>query len=168
MVQLYVQDSAMTWPGCRRPDSPALLQLTCHTVLDAPQQGDRNFGSWTCQVIVSWPYRPGFFGNPIPTDVPRTNVERLAFMRRLAAPWTEPFRSIVYDITNDTEAKAVVLEDWVPQQGVQENGRITMIGDAAHPMTMCTSDMPLSRHAPLSSPSAYDEQKGSLMLYSPW
>lgn len=87
---------------------------------------------------MSWPYRPGFLGNSSPTDIPPTNTERLAFMKRLAAPWTEPFNSIVQDIPNGAEVIAVKVEDWVPEQGdVQGNGRVTMIGDAAHPMTMC-------------------------------
>ena len=90
---------------------------------------------------MSWPFRPGFLDNPTPIDVPPTNAERLAFIKLLAAPWTEPFRSIVHDIPDDAEAKAIKLEDWMPKQRMQGNGRVTMIGDAAHLMTMCTFDV---------------------------
>ena len=86
---------------------------------------------------MSWPYRQGFLDNPNPTDIPTTNAERLAFLKLLAASWAEPFRSIVQDISDDAEAKAIRLEDWVPKQGLQESGQVTMMGDAAHPMTMC-------------------------------
>lgn len=89
---------------------------------------------------MSWPYRPGFLDNPIPIDIPPTNAERLAFLKLLAASWTEPFHSIVQDIPDEAEARAIRVEDWVPKQGVQGNGRVTMMGDAAHLMTMCMLD----------------------------
>ncbi len=62
-------------------------------------------------------------------------------MKRLAGPWTEPFKSVVQNIPADAEVKVIRLEDWVPEHVSQGRGRITMIGDAAHPMTMCTSDV---------------------------
>ncbi|MCJ1251677.1 hypothetical protein MMC30_008912 [Trapelia coarctata] len=104
--------------------------------LGAAQGSDGKAESCACQVIMSWPYRAGFLDNHTPTDIPPANAERLALMKLLAASWAEPFRSIVQDIPNDAEAKAIKVEDWVPEQGVQGNGRITMMGDAAHLMTM--------------------------------
>lgn len=60
-------------------------------------------------------------------------------MKFMSKGWVEPFRSIVQDIPEDTEAKVISLEDWVPNQGLWDNagGRITLVGDAAHAMTMC-------------------------------
>jgi hypothetical protein len=60
-------------------------------------------------------------------------------MKELASGWTQPFKGIVQDIPEETEAKAISLEDWLPSAASLDNagGRITLIGDAAHAMTMC-------------------------------
>lgn len=63
-------------------------------------------------------------------------------MKDLSAVWAEPFRKIVQDIPEETEAKSVRLEDWIPKKNLWDNlgGRITLVGDAAHAMTMCKSN----------------------------
>lgn len=95
--------------------------------------------NYVCQIITSWPYRAGFLGKSDPVEVPEGNTGRLNWMKFMSKGWVEPFRSIVQDIPEDTEAKVISLEDWVPSQGLWDNagGRITLVGDAAHAMTMC-------------------------------
>jgi hypothetical protein len=95
-----------------------------------------------CQVMTSWSYKPGSLGISEPSDVPVGNTERLAWMKMISSGWVEPFRGIVHDIPEDTEAKVISLEDWPPRKGQWDNheGRVTMIGDAAHAMTMCKSE----------------------------
>lgn len=92
-----------------------------------------------CQILISWPFQDGFLGKPEASDTPESNVERVQFMKQVADGWVEPFRSIVHDIPDLEDVKAIKLEDWVPEIGIWENrtGRITLLGDAAHPMTMC-------------------------------
>ncbi|KAL7944856.1 FAD/NAD(P)-binding domain-containing protein [Trichoderma barbatum] len=92
----------------------------------------------TCQIMLSWPHREGFLGRPEPTDMPTTNEERLAWIRSLASDWAEPFRGIVHDIPEETELREIVLEDWPPQEKGWDNhnGTVTLVGDAAHGMTM--------------------------------
>ncbi|PTB49761.1 hypothetical protein M431DRAFT_125405 [Trichoderma harzianum CBS 226.95] len=92
----------------------------------------------TCQIMLSWPYRAGFLGRAEPTDMPTTNQERLAWLRSLAKDWAEPFRGIANDIPDDTELREIVLEDWPPQPNGWDNhnGTVTLVGDAAHGMTM--------------------------------
>ncbi|KAL5350011.1 hypothetical protein ACLOAV_005047 [Pseudogymnoascus australis] len=90
-----------------------------------------------CQILVSWPYRKGFLGREEPVDTPAPE-ERVAWMKRVTEGWVEPFRGIVADIPEGTEVKSLALEDWVPAEGGFDSrgGRVTLIGDAAHAMTM--------------------------------
>ncbi|RKU46335.1 hypothetical protein DL546_008510 [Coniochaeta pulveracea] len=107
------------------------------SVIDLPRpDADKQVAE--CQMTMSWPYEQGFDGISEPADVPATNEERLAWMRRLADPWAEPMRTMVHDIPVDTEVREILLENWVPELGKWDNhgGRITLVGDAAHAMTI--------------------------------
>lgn len=107
---------------------------------DTPQNNDRSDrDTYSCQVIVSWPYRPGFLGREEAIEIPADNDQRLNLMRTIAAGWSSPFREAVLDISHGTFVQAIRLEDWPPAVGVWTNldGRATLIGDAAHAMTMC-------------------------------
>jgi 2-polyprenyl-6-methoxyphenol hydroxylase and related FAD-dependent oxidoreductases len=99
----------------------------------------------TCQIMMSWPYQPGFLGHETPTEMPESNADRLAWIRKLAADWAEPFRQLVYDLPPETELREIVLEDWPPRLDAWEHrkGTVTLVGDAAHGMTMCKSELPL-------------------------
>ena len=78
-------------------------------------------------------------GRDEPLEVPQDGEDRLALMKRLANDWTEPFRECVWGIPAGTVVQAVRLEDFVPEHGMWDNmdGRVTLIGDAVHTMTMC-------------------------------
>lgn len=91
-----------------------------------------------CQVIVSWPYRKGFLGENDPIAIPQTEQEKLSLMRKIADTWTGPFRDAVHSIQEDTSLLAINLEDYLPSRGFWDNlgGRATLLGDAAHAMTM--------------------------------
>lgn len=97
--------------------------------------------SVTCQVLTSWPYKSGFLDRSEPSEVPTGDVERLAWMKKISSTWIEPFREIVQGIPDDRNlhVQAISLEDWPPQKGAWDNhgGTVTLIGDAAHAMTMC-------------------------------
>ena len=90
--------------------------------------------------MIGWPYRKGFMGRDEPLEVLHDGEERLALMKRLARDWAEPFRECVWSIPEGTVVQAVRLEDFVPEHGMWDNmdGRVTLIGDAVHTMTMCT------------------------------
>ncbi|KAL3421350.1 FAD binding domain-containing protein [Phlyctema vagabunda] len=92
----------------------------------------------TCQVITSWPYRPGFLGKDEPSNPPEGTAAQLAWMKKMSAGWIEPFKEIVQDMPGSAEVKVISLEDWPPVKGAWDNhgGRVTLIGDAAHAMTM--------------------------------
>lgn len=95
-----------------------------------------------CQVMTSWPYRPGFLGREKPVEMPQTDKEKLAMMSSLAESFVDPFRSIVQQIPPDSEVKEIALADWMPRStintelGKQCAGRVALVGDAAHAMVM--------------------------------
>lgn len=91
-----------------------------------------------CQILVSWPFRKGFLGREEPVETPEVGG-RVAWMKEVTKGWVEPFRGIVADIPEGTEVKSLALEDWLPAaEGLESRGgRVTLIGDAAHAMTMC-------------------------------
>jgi len=97
-------------------------------------------GSYRCQVNVSWQYRKGFLGREHPIEVPKSHADRLALVQEIASHWTSPFQDIVRSIPTDTPMQEIKLEDWrlASDSGAWENlrGRATLIGDAAHAMTM--------------------------------
>ena len=110
--------------------------------LDTPSNNARgeNSDTYELQIILSWPYRKGWMGREEPLDVPAMGKEKVALMKRMAEGWAEPFREMVMNMPEDTDPKAIVLEDFLPKERMWDNmeGRITLVGDAAHAMTMCT------------------------------
>ena len=120
------------------PKTDAFLYFS---FLDTPFNNARKDDpdTYECQILISWPYREGLMGIDQPLDVPPTNRERIKLMKSLAESWTDPFRACVMNIPEESIAKAIALEDFVPKKDMWDNleGRLTMIGDAAHAMTMC-------------------------------
>ncbi|KFX98096.1 hypothetical protein O988_04534 [Pseudogymnoascus sp. VKM F-3808] len=92
----------------------------------------------TCQVLTSWPHKAGFLGKSEPSEVPETDAERVAWIKSITSGWIEPFGGIVQGIPEGAEPKVINLEDWPPRKGSWDNrgGKVTLIGDAAHAMTM--------------------------------
>jgi 2-polyprenyl-6-methoxyphenol hydroxylase-like FAD-dependent oxidoreductase len=93
---------------------------------------------YRCQINVSWQYRKGFLGRDHPTEVPSSPKDRLALVQDIASHWASPFQDAVRHIPTDTSLQEIKLEDWVPSDGAWDNlnGRATLVGDAAHAMTM--------------------------------
>jgi 2-polyprenyl-6-methoxyphenol hydroxylase-like FAD-dependent oxidoreductase len=105
---------------------------------NAPYIAETGEQAYRCQVMISWPYREGFFGRAEPTNIPNTDIGQRSWMKALAANWAEPFRSIVQGITMQAEIEPVSVIDWVPQRNSEEvfDGRVALLGDAAHTMVM--------------------------------
>jgi 2-polyprenyl-6-methoxyphenol hydroxylase-like FAD-dependent oxidoreductase len=58
-------------------------------------------------------------------------------MKELTANWVEPFRSLVHNLPDDSEARSIRIQDWIFTPGERPHPRVVMMGDSAHTMTMC-------------------------------
>lgn len=103
--------------------------------LETPSDG-REDDSYKCQVITSWPYRENWLERVDPTECPNTKTGQMFLMKNLSESWAEPFRSLVQDMPKDTEIRPIELADWLPRPSAGFEGRVTLVGDAAHTMVM--------------------------------
>ncbi|KAI5362513.1 putative FAD-binding domain, FAD/NAD(P)-binding domain superfamily [Septoria linicola] len=103
-----------------------------------PENDAHGESMYHCQVMVSWPYRAGFFGLADPSGIPNTTASQLSWMQAVSSMWAEPFRSVVQNIPTGSQVKAVELSDWVPQRNTDEvfDGRVVLLGDAMHAMVV--------------------------------
>ncbi|KAL8793224.1 MAG: hypothetical protein Q9195_004160 [Heterodermia aff. obscurata] len=88
-------------------------------------------GQREAQFSLSYPYRPGFWGQDHAMEVP---AERVALMKAFAEGWVEPFRELVMSLAEDSAVKELVVEDFLPEKGIGE--RVALVGDAGHAMTI--------------------------------
>ena len=133
-----------------------------------PNSGEGEDDKYYCQIMTSWPYRSGFKGDRTPIEVPETKAEQLAWMKSLAKDWKEPFRSIVLHIPPESEVMPIHLADWLPRRTTAFDGRVVLLGDAAHAMVMYRGEganhaivdvADLLKHvSPLVSEGASDER----------
>ncbi|ESZ92454.1 hypothetical protein SBOR_7171 [Sclerotinia borealis F-4128] len=87
--------------------------------------------SYTGLVVISW-----LIKDEIKDTMPRTDRERVLYVKRRAEGYAEPLRSIVQDIPEDITTTPLRLSDWPCQEWDNWGGRVTLVGDAAHAMTM--------------------------------
>lgn len=71
-------------------------------------------------------------------DKPSSYAERLAIIRQKAQTLAEPAQSAFTWIPDDTRVNKADISFWVSQPWDNREGRITLVGDAAHPMPPCT------------------------------
>jgi 2-polyprenyl-6-methoxyphenol hydroxylase-like FAD-dependent oxidoreductase len=107
----------------------------------APDQGDtkpkkEEERPYKVQLGLSWPVRS-------PNDeVAHTDAERLANMKRRSDNFVPFLRDVFQNIPEGTPVVEVKLADWTPQSWDNRDGTVTLVGDAAHAMTMCMSSPP--------------------------
>lgn len=110
-------------------------------IQDTPANNDRTErDTYRCQINMSWPYRQGFLGENYPIEIPGSQEEQLSLMRKIADTWTSPFKNAIYSIPEGHSLQPIKIEDYVPSYSGWEpnelSGKVTVIGDAAHAMTM--------------------------------
>ncbi|KAI0856999.1 FAD/NAD(P)-binding domain-containing protein [Xylaria cubensis] len=87
---------------------------------------------YEAQINLSW-----LFKGP-EDEVPPTDSERLARMKEMArrgSGFHEVLRRVVDSVPDGTPVREIKLADW-PTLKWEGNGLVTLLGDAAHPMTM--------------------------------
>ncbi|KAH3014457.1 hypothetical protein LV164_005205 [Aspergillus fumigatus] len=123
--------------ACFRAMDPYILQgahpesnvFLFFSFLDTPNNFDDSTDAYLCQIIVSWSDSKNI---PLPSD----NAGRIALMKELTANWVEPFRSLVHNLPDDSEARSIRIQDWIFTPGERPHPRVVMMGDSAHTMTM--------------------------------
>ncbi len=93
-------------------------------VQDVPDPDDP--ANWRFQVVTSW------LGEP---DDSLDDAGRLAQVKEKGSVLCEPYRSAVLWMPDDTKITYDGIAYWVPVPWDNHDGRVTLAGDAAHPMT---------------------------------
>lgn len=93
-------------------------------VQDVPDPEDP--ANWKFQVVTSW------LGKQ---DESLDNAGRLAQVKEKGSTMCEPFRSAVMWMPDDTKITYDKMAYWVSTPWDNHDGRVTLAGDAAHPMT---------------------------------
>lgn len=90
----------------------------------------RDTSSCVVQFNISWPKSLD------QEEVFPDNVARLAALKRRAQGFAPCLRDAIESIPEGTPVSEIVLADWKTPHW-NRSGRVTLIGDAAHPMLMC-------------------------------
>lgn len=84
--------------------------------------------TWVFHLAMAW------LGDP---DHSLSYQERLAIIKERAQDMGEPARSAFTWIPEDTLVHKADISYWITQPWDNRGGRITLVGDAAHPMPPC-------------------------------
>ncbi|MCJ1311570.1 hypothetical protein MMC25_005243 [Agyrium rufum] len=115
----HVRSAHDEFAVCAHPDCFCIISIS--DVPDPEKPED-----WKFQVVTSWRGEK---------DPNMTNSERLAEVKKKASVLAEPFRSAVEWMPEDTPVTYDPIAFWEPLPWNNHGGRVTLAGDAAHPMT---------------------------------
>lgn len=122
------------WQGCH-PGSGYFVFFSMLSTPESNGSASTENPYYEGQFNMSW-----LTGKHGPT--PKTPTEQLAKAKEAACASSgmfPPLRQAILEIPEDTHALEIVLEDWPTQEWPLCDGRVTLLGDAAHTMTMCES-----------------------------
>ena len=110
--------------------------------------------TWVFHLAMAW------LGNP---DHSLSYSERLAMIKERASKLAEPARSAFTWIPDDTPVHKADISYWIPRAWDNHKCRMTLVGDAAHPMPPCEYSCPsgclhasVLSHYDLHDPSMHD------------
>ena len=99
---------------------------------------------YRAQIWMSWPV------NTPEDEVPSTDEDRLSNMKRRAEGFVPFLQHAVDKIPDGTPVLEIKLADWECLDWNNNDGRVTLAGDAAHAMTMCTYQVSSIVHTKLT------------------
>ncbi|KAF7912158.1 uncharacterized protein EAF01_001179 [Botrytis porri] len=94
-------------------------------------QKDDGSKSYKGLVVFSW-----LIKDEVVDAMPKTDAERVAYMKKRTEGFAEPLRSIVTGIPEDIKTTPLRLSDFPTKEWDNWGGKVTLVGDAAHAMTM--------------------------------
>ncbi|TVY38033.1 putative FAD-dependent monooxygenase [Lachnellula occidentalis] len=118
----------LLFQGCH-PDTGAYLW---YSTLSTPEVNGSNGIDeyYEGQLNMSWIVKS-------PADeVPASNSEKITRMKDMARGFESRLKQIIEKIPQDAEVIEIKLQDWPTLSWPTYNGRVTLVGDAAHAMTM--------------------------------
>lgn len=121
----------------KRLNESRIYSNNAFTVLQAPPSLEDANGKLVYQVCISGSTDEEPFSRVTAKTARTTNDERIAMIRETALGFAEPFRLFVSLISDDTPVKQLDLDDWSFPEDHAAGGTYTVVGDAAHNMTMC-------------------------------
>lgn len=98
--------------------------------------------TWVFHLAMAW------LGDP---DHSLSYEERLAMIKGRAKEMGEPARSAFMWIPADTPVHKADISYWITQPWGNRGGRMTLVGDAAHPMPPCEYSLGSFEFQPLTS-----------------
>lgn len=131
-MQPFREIHPVLWQGCH----PGSGYFVFFSMLSTPNTN----GS----AATTDPYYEGQFNMSWLIDqngpTPKTQSEQIRKAKEAAIADTGMFSTLkqgILSIPEDTPALEIKLEDWPPQHWPSHGGRVSLLGDAAHTMTMC-------------------------------
>jgi 2-polyprenyl-6-methoxyphenol hydroxylase-like FAD-dependent oxidoreductase len=119
----------LLFQGCH-PDTGCFMWVSMLEVPETNGTANSDHERYRVQINLSWPVKS-------PDDeVKADNAERLADMKRRASVFAPTLRNAVGAIPENTPVLEIKLADWPCLDWDNRGGRITLLGDAAHAMTM--------------------------------
>ncbi|KAL4861730.1 hypothetical protein BDV12DRAFT_207798 [Aspergillus spectabilis] len=98
------------------------------SILETPEHGKGD--GYRVQINISWPVKG------VEDEVPDTDAERIANMKRRAAGFAPFLYDAIQRVPEGTPVVEVTVADWECLPWDNQQGRVTLAGDAAHAMTM--------------------------------
>ena len=93
--------------------------------------------NWLFGVMVSW------LGKP---DADSDHAARLAQVKERGKYLPEPAKSAIEWLPDDCKVPMNSVSYWIPVPWDGHGGRVTLAGDAAHPMSPRKTSYPFARH----------------------
>ncbi|RDW77439.1 hypothetical protein BP6252_05492 [Coleophoma cylindrospora] len=118
----------LLFQGCH----PATGTFMWFSTLDTPEVNGSTGASeyYSAQLNLSWPVKG------LEDEIPATEEGKLTKLKSLAQVFESRLKKAIHDIPEGTEIIEIKLADWPCLEWPDYGGRVTLIGDAAHAMTM--------------------------------